>query len=253
MTLLQNRFDVQKMAELIDQAYINTRREPHDKPKKSFAPSSVGYGSGCCPRRWWYDFNGGTLREDEVTSSSVANMAYGTEAHERIQNLFEQAGILVEKEKKVIVDEDSDLPPVFGFADLIINWQGEEVVGEIKTTTQESFVSKSAKRQATGYHLVQVLLYMKILGLKKGFIIYENKNNQELLIIPVSWNINNKALIENVISWMDSVYDNFKNGELPIRPFKSRKSIACKSCYFVNHCWEDEDGSVDLPRLEIPK
>jgi CRISPR/Cas system-associated exonuclease Cas4 (RecB family) len=242
------------MADLINTAILGGRREPTSRAKKSFSPSNVGYGSGTCPRRWYYDFTGGIMRVEDGDSTGVANMAYGTEAHTRLQKVFEDAGILVEAERKVVSDD----PPIFGYADLIINWQGEQAVGEIKTTSQESFVSKKAKNQPAGYHLLQVLLYMKVLELNKGFIIYENKNTQSLLILPVTWNVANTKLVDDTFEWMRNTYANWSDeaedgSNLPKRPFKSDKSIACKSCAFKKHCWEDEEGVVDLPVLEIPK
>lgn len=251
-TLAGRRFDVQKLADLLDNAYMADNREPNDRAKKSFAPSGVGYGAGRCPRRWFYDFSGGIMREDTNDPMGIANMAYGTEAHERIQGLFEKSGILVEAERKVITDEMPDLPPIFGFADLVIKWQGEEAVGEIKTTSQESYVSKKAKSAGAGYHLLQVLIYMKVLGLNKGFLLYENKNTQNLLIVPVTWNVANTKLVNDTFDWMNKVYANWQEGKLPKRPARSENSVLCKSCPFKTHCWKDEDGTVKLPTLEVP-
>lgn len=247
MTLAQKRFDVEKMAKLLDEAYLATRREPSDRAKKSFAPSGIGYGSGKCARQWFYAFNGGIIREEDNDSTGIANMAYGTEAHERIQKLFERAGILLKAEKEIISED----PPIFGYADLIIKWQGEEVVGEIKTTMQESFVSKKHKMKPAGYHLLQVLLYMWVLDLNKGFLLYENKNMQNMLVIPVTWNAENKKLVEDTIEWLRTVRSNWEAGTLPKRPF-TQKSPACKSCPFKTHCWEDEVGEVVIPPLEVP-
>lgn len=251
-TLAQKRFDVARMADLLEKAYLSDRREPHDRAKVSFAPSGIGYGSGTCARQWYYAFNGGIVREDDTDAAGVANMAYGSEAHERLQGLFKKAGILIEAEREVSTRGVEGQPPIFGYADLVINWQGEECVGEIKTTMQESYVSKKAKNQPAGYHLLQVLLYMRVLGLNKGFIVYENKNLQTLLILPVVWNVANKKLADDTWQWMTDVYENFKSGDLPKRPFYSAKSKPCKSCPFAKHCWNDEDGVVDLPALEVP-
>lgn len=253
-TLATKRFNAQKLADLLNDAYLKGRREPSDRAKKSFAPSGIGYGSGTCPRQWFYAFTGGVIREDNPDAMGIANMAYGTEAHARIQKVFKDAGILVEEERKVVTDDQPDMPPIFGFADLIINWQGEEAVGEIKTTNQESYVSKKAKSAGAGYHLLQVLIYMRVLGLNKGFLLYENKNTQQLLLIPVTWNVANTKLADDAFEWMQKVYDNWQAGTKPTRPFKSERSVVCKTCPFKTHCWEDaEDGVVTLPVLEVPK
>lgn len=262
-TLAGKRFNVQKLADLLNEAYLQGGRAPSDRAKKSFAPSGIGYGSGRCPRRWHYDFTGGVVREENNDSVGIANMAYGTEAHERIQGLFEKSGILVEAEREVnTIGNDDGLPPIRGYVDLVINWQGEEAVGEIKTTSQESYVQKKSKSAGVGYHLLQVLIYMKVLGKNKGFLLYENKNTQNLLIVPVTWNVANTKLVDDAFNWMNDVYENWLADEsklepagvstLPKRPARSENSILCKSCPFKTHCWKDEEGSVKLPTLEVP-
>lgn len=247
-TIAQKRFEVDRLAEIIEKAYLAQGREPSDRAKKSFAPSGLGYGAGTCPRQWFYAFTGGRIREDDTDAIGIANMALGTDRHEWLQKTFEDTGILVETERKIIGED----PPVFGYADLILNWQGEECVGEIKTTTQESFVSKKAKNKGSGYHLLQVLIYMKVENLSKGFLLYENKSSQELLIIPVTWNEANKELIDVAWEWMRKVYANWQAGTLPERPFKSARSVVCKQCPFKTACWEDEDGTVKIEQLDVP-
>lgn len=254
-SLAQRRFDAGRMGELLDTAYLKQGREPSDRQKKSFAPSGIGYGSGTCPRQWFYAFTGGVIREDSVDSVGIANMSYGTDAHTRLQKVYEDSGILVEAERKVDTIGNTDgLPPILGYVDLVVNWQGEEAVGEIKTTSQESYISKRSKGQGAGYHLLQVLIYMRVLGLNKGFLLYENKNTQELLILPVTWNVINTKLIDDAFAWMNNTRAAWEAGTKPTRPFKSDKSPACKSCAFTQHCWNDtEDGVVSLPVLEVPK
>lgn len=252
LTLAQRRFDVKGMGQVLEQAYLDSRREPSDRAKVSFAPSGVGYKAGTCPRQWFYAFTGGVVREDDTDAMGVANMAYGTEAHERIQGLFEKSGILVEKERELRLPATDTQPPIGGYVDLIVDWQGEEVVGEIKTTMQESFVSKQAKGRGAGYHIIQLLIYMKALGKEKGFLLYENKNLQQMLIVPVTMNVENKKLADDTWDWMIKTYKNWQNGTLPKRPFRTN-SVVCKACPFKKHCWEGEEGVVSLPVLEVPK
>lgn len=246
-SLGQKRFNAQGLADLLEKTYLDQRREPGDYARRGFTPSSLGYKAGRCPRRWFYDFSGGVVREEDMDVISVANMAYGTQAHERLQELFEQSGILVEAERKIAIE----YPPINGFVDLIVNWEGDEAVGEIKTTMQESFVSKQAKNKPAGYHLLQLLIYMKALGITKGFLLYENKNMQNLLIIPVNWNAVNEQIANETWEWMETVYDAFKEGQLPKRPFKKSGTV-CANCPFQKHCWDDETGVVDLPLLSVP-
>ena len=144
--------------------------------KKSFAPSGVGYGSGTCPRYWYFAFHGAEFVYNN-TARQRANMDSGTAAGSRIAKLFEEAGILNSAEFK-IVNED---PPIFGYGDLAVTWQGEQMVGEVKTTNDVSFQIRAASMQPPGYQLIQLLIYMYVLQKDKGFFCIENKNTHELL------------------------------------------------------------------------
>jgi len=241
-------FDVATMNKLLDDAYLQQRRADSDKAKKSFAPSGLGWGSGNCPRFWYYSFKGGITRVDDNDAKSIANMAYGTQAHDRIKDLFKRAEVLIDDEIKV----NSSDPPIFGFVDLLIRWQNESVPGEIKTAKQESFNIRKANKRPPGYHLIQLLIYMRLMNKQKGFFLYENKNTQELLVIPVTWTDANTKLVDDVFDWMRQTYKAFEEDKAPKRPF-TIKSKTCKECPFYKNCWEDPEGKVEIPPLELPK
>jgi CRISPR/Cas system-associated exonuclease Cas4 (RecB family) len=190
-------------------------------------------------------------------------MDSGTAAGERIAKLFDDAGLLNAAEVKVI-NED---PPIFGFMDLAVTWQGEEMIGEVKTTTQESWTTRQSTMKAPGYQLIQLLIYMKVFKKDKGFFVIENKNTNELLIIPVKMTAKNNELIERVFEWMRTVKANSDADTLPMRPF-TKSSWNCQGCPVRATCWPELEngknynkgsvndpapGVVDLPPLEVPK
>ena len=245
-------FGVKEFGELLES--VMGRENKHTQ-KKSFAPSSLGY-SGSCPRYWYYAFNGAEF-EYENDGPSIANMDAGTAAGQRLANLLEKAGILVEAETPV---EHSD-PPIFGYMDALVNWKGERVPIEIKTTKTETFQTRVQKGAVPGYQLVQLLIYMYVLGYERGFFLTENKNTHELFILPIRMTDENRKLVEDVFEWMRKVKDNANNGDLPTRPF-TKSSFQCKGCAVKNTCWPEgryskskdkSPGVVDLPPLVIPK
>ena len=255
---ISKAFNTKDFGDLIEKAYLDMRREDKFTTKKSFAPSSVGYGKGNCPRFWYYAFNGADFQEDN-DALQQANMMYGTEAGKRIATLLEKAGVLIEAEVPI---EHSD-PPIGGFMDALIMWQGEEMVCEVKTTKQDQFNHRAAKMKVPGYQLIQLLTYMKVFNKQKGFFLTENKNTGELLVIPIKMTEANQALIDRVFEWMRVVYANATEGELPKRPF-TQSSFECKSCPVKKTCWEGykrgsvngtdpNPGTVDLPPLEVPR
>ena len=241
----QVEFDAAGLGKLIEAAYLTRNREPHDRSRKTFPPSGIGYGSGTCARRWFYEFNTPAVREDDTNAFQQSNMMWGTERHERLQELFEKTDILIETEREILSDD----PPIRGFVDLIVEWGGI-TVGEIKTIKQEAFTLLRASGKPRGYQLIQLLIYMNILEIDRGFFLYENKNTGELLILPVFMDEENRSIIDNAFDWMR---ESFKNEELPTRPFDSKSSMACKTCPFKKFCWQDADGTRDMPLLEVPE
>lgn len=238
-------FDVPAMAQLLEDAYLSNQREQKAYKRKTFPPSGVGYGSGVCPRRWYYAFEGDAIPVDDVNVLGQANMDYGSEAGDRIAKLFEKADILVEAERLAV----SSSPPIKGFIDIVATWNDKKTIGEVKTTKQEAFTLLKASGKPRGYQLIQLLIYMKIEEAEQGFMLYENKNTGEMLIMPVYMTGENKRIIDQAFEWFQQVWD---NKELPVRPF-DKTSFECRYCPFKQHCWKDKtDATVELPVLEVP-
>lgn len=241
-------FDHNEFAKMLEDAYVATARDGKDTRKTSFSPSTVGFGHGTCPRYWFIAFSGADFDETK-DAAAIANMMNGTYSHDRIQKMMESTGTVVELEREMKFQD----PPIRGFADAIIKWDDKEVVGEIKTAKEEVFAVKQASNKPSGSHLVQILIYMKINNSDEGFIMYENKNTQEICIIPVSMNEKNTEFIDGVFEWMRQVYANYQAGTLPSRGY-SKTSYQCKYCPVKKTCWKKmEDGDDVLDTLVVPK
>jgi len=246
----EGKFNVAEFAKTLDDAYMATKRPDGDMTKKSFSPSSFGYGNGNCPRYWYMAFNGAYFI-DSNDSQASANMAQGTQAHDRIQAIIKKMGkpvnsVAIETEIK------NEYPPIRGFIDLILDWDSTQVIGEIKTAKQEVWDTRQSDMAPTSNHLLQLLTYMKLRNAEEGFFLYENKNTQELLVIPVQMTAKNKKIIDELFVWLCEVYDNFKDGGLPMRPFE-KSSSTCKGCPIKKACWAAEPGLVQIEAYEAPK
>lgn len=255
---ISKAFGVEEFDQAIAKAVKENSRQSKWTKKKSFAPSGIGYGSGTCPRYWYYAFNGAHFNYD-TPAAAIQNMDAGTDAGKRIAKMLDKAGLLVADEVEVEIQD----PPIFGYIDAVVNWQGEEIIGEVKTTKQETWNYRATQMKAPGYQLIQLLIYMYVKEKQKGFFLIENKNTHEILILPIKMTDEYKKLIEDTFDWMRKVKDNADNGELPTRPF-TKSSIPCKGCPVRETCWEGwtrgkvngtdpSPGTVTLPVLEIPK
>ena len=239
-------FQPEEFARMLDDAYLATKRDDAVTTKKSFSPSSLGYGHGNCPRYWYLAFSG-VMFVNENDSIAIANMAQGTQAHERIQGLIRTMPNFVAEEEEII----NEYPPIRGFIDLIMDYNGP-VIGEIKTAKQEVWDTRRSEMKSSGNHMLQLLTYMKLKNAKEGFFLYENKNTQEVLIIPVQMNERNKKIIDDTFIWLCEVWDNFKDGDLPMRMF-TKSTPTCKYCPIKKECWSMEAGTVQIEAFKVPK
>jgi CRISPR/Cas system-associated exonuclease Cas4 (RecB family) len=235
--------NTKELIEKIQHGYV-AKRGPKHTQKKSFAPSTIAFGHGECPRYWYLAFEGGTF-EDNADAYGGANMTSGTMAHDRIQKAMEDAEILIDSEFKITYED----PPIFGFGDVLLDWGGEELLGEIKTMPAEGFEYRKAHGKPKIGHLIQLLIYMKIMKKARAVLIYENKNNHELLVIPVEVNDHYRKWVDYAFDWMRTVRRSWENKELPKKNYRSNSRI-CKTCPLKNVCAEAGEGSVKIKSLE---
>jgi len=237
------RQEMNELIEKIQSGYISKRGAKHQQ-KKTFAPSTIAYGHGECARYWYLAFEGGEF-EDYADPFAGANMTNGTKSHERIQQAMKDAGMLVDSEFKITYED----PPIFGYGDVILNWKGEELLGEIKTAMSEGFEYRKKTRKAKAGHLIQILIYMKILKKARGILIYENKNNHELLAIPVEVNDYYIKWVDQAFEWMRTVRKAWESKTLPIKNYRSNSKI-CKTCPLAKVCASAGEGDIKIKSLE---
>lgn len=235
--------NTQDLIEKIQHGYI-ANRGPKYQQKKTFAPSTIAFSHGECPRYWYLAFEGGIF-EDNADAYGGANMTSGTKSHERIQQAMQDAGILRDSEFKVVSND----PPIFGYGDVILDWAGEDLLGEIKTMPSEGFEYRKAHGKPKTGHLIQLLIYMKILKKKRAVLIYENKNNHDLLVLPVEINDHYKKWVDNAFEWMRTVRKAWESKTIPTKNYRSNSKI-CKTCPLSKVCADAEVGTIKIPSLE---
>lgn len=243
MTGGRSFLNTQELIDKINYGYI-AKRGTKFTQKKTFAPSTIAFSHGECPRYWYLAFEGADF-VDNADAYGGANMTAGTKSHERIQQAMEDAGILKDSEFKVTWND----PPIFGFGDVILDWGGEDLLGEIKTMPMEGFEYRKASGKPKLGHLVQLLIYMRILNKTKAVLIYENKNNHDLLIIPIEANDYHIKWVNQTFEWMKTVRKAWEDKQLPEKNYRSNSKI-CKTCPLRATCDEAGKGDVKILSLE---
>jgi CRISPR/Cas system-associated exonuclease Cas4 (RecB family) len=235
---------------LIDAIYEGYRKNnvPKFQTKKSFAPSSLVWNHGVCPRYWYLAFEGNTFFEYQ-TGKSITNMDSGTDRHARIQQALEDADILISKEVATTHDD----PPIYGYVDSFIKWKDTDYIVEIKTCNNDAFERHVKSEAASSYHVLQLLIYMKIYKKNKGIILYENKNTHDMLAVPVNINQSHVDFTEYLFEWMKEVYDAWKNKTIPKVPFRSNSIKICMSCPLRDACVAAPEGEIKIARRKDEK
>jgi CRISPR/Cas system-associated exonuclease Cas4 (RecB family) len=244
--------DTQLLIEKINAGYIAKRSSKH-QTKKTFAPSSLVWNHGECARYWYLAFEGNVF-ENSDTPYGVANMTSGTDSHARIQKAILDADLAVvyydennnpTTEFKVTLDD----PPIFGYADGMLKWNEEEIVLEIKTMPSDSFEYSKTKGKPRGSHVMQLLIYMKILKKAKGVLIYENKNTHDLCVFPIEVNEVYRQWIDSTFAWLKEVRKAWVDKTIPQKNYRSNSKV-CKACPLVSACGDADKGLIKIKTLE---
>lgn len=251
--------DKQALIDKINSGYI-AKREPKHQIKKTFAPSTLTWSHGECARYWYLAFSGNVFESND-TPYSVANMTAGTKSHDRIQQALLDAGIAQrfpdtkwfketgkhrDTTEFEVINAD---PPIYGYGDAMLNWENEEIVGEIKTMGNEAFEYHKVHGKPKASNVMQLLIYMKVLKKSKGVLIYENKNNHDLLVFPIEVNDFYIKWIDTTFDWMRRVRKSWKDNQIPQKNYRSNSKI-CKGCPLKAACALAEPGTVKIESLE---
>ena len=86
-------------------------------------------------------------------------------------------------------------------------------------------------------HTIQVSIYLWMLGLEHGYLLYENKDTQKIKVFEVTRNDN---LIEKILKRATNLMRIIGLKKLPKRPFE-RSSNQCKNCQLKKTCWAKQE------------
>ena len=239
-------FDIDALRKGIEDGYEKSRRVDPIR-KKTFAPSNINPKyQGNCGSYWYQVMSEDVPQNDRTSARSFAIMQNGTKFHDRLGEAFDASDLDVELEREFTLDD----PGIHGFIDVLWTVDGEIIVGELKSCRSEAFVVKKARMNPNEEHLIQLLIYLKAMGAKKGFLLYENKNEQQSIVIPVEMTPENEKYIEYVFEWLRGITKRIEAKEPITRPW-SKPTAICKACPIMMACWSDEtyDPKSNYPTL----
>ena len=184
--------------------------------------------------------------------------AQGNAMHEKWYSLFRKAGVDVAIERTLFLPE-FDLSFTI---DALLDWnkpfenrEPDEWICDVKS--QSTFAFKKTKRHPSGE--AQVNFYMWALTryerersgrkYKKGFVLVDSKDDQEIRPIPVHYD---KSKVEPVIDCLKEIQimkNRFvKFHEAPKRICKNCNTKRASTCGMRDACWNIGMGRIKLPK-----
>ncbi len=118
---------------------------------------------------------------------------------------------------------------------------GKKVVGDMKTIGSNSWNTQLKRKGAHKKYIIQLTIYVHILDCDYGIIMYENKDNSEMLWYQVKKNYKWWEVIQDQARQMIRMSSKRK---LPPPKYDSKTNYACKYCEFKDLChkskvWDD--------------
>ena len=177
----------------------------------------------------------------EFNTSTLRIFAQGTATHIKWQKMFEDAGWLKCAERTHFLPQyDLCFTP-----DIETNWKGEPLI-EIKTENTYSF-QKSGNHHSKGE--TQLNFYLCLLNIEKGYVLVEDKNTQDIKIIPVK---KDRKAAEKFFDRLDEIQlakkRFIKEHKMPKRKCRDENTKRCMDCAMRSACWNIGQGRVKLSK-----
>ncbi|UOE58201.1 CRISPR-associated protein Cas4 [Cytobacillus oceanisediminis] len=241
----------------------NQQRRIEEGRLGKFYPSSVGR----CQRAVAYQMQGYPTKP--INGQSLLIMENGTSFHNRMEDIFERMGILIAPElslkhkelrisgrsdaiiwnflldkgeppgeeislfrkEQVEIQEGDELKKVEEDIEVYRGPNNHILIVEFKSIKSKNF-HKLPKTKPEKKHEMQLQLYFKLTGIRRGLVYYENKDTQETKYYFVEYD---EAMVEETIAYIKDIIRYVDGHDLPERE-GNPLDIMCRYCDFRNIC-----------------
>jgi CRISPR/Cas system-associated exonuclease Cas4 (RecB family) len=204
------------LKELIDKFYLENQR---NKEQTRFYITDAGK----CPRAVFFKFKNAPK---EPTNPRIMRIfEHGENIHRSIFNVLYRL--------KIGVTTEIPIPPqeiVSGRADAILCMDNENYVLDIKSINSMIFRNLGSPKEENIY---QIQLYMHFFGIKKGILLYVDKDQQELKEFFIDYD---EKLCSGLMDKFYALKGQIESDVLPERLNDYPKNWQCNYCVFREIC-----------------
>ena len=162
-----------------------------------FYPSALG---NTCDRYLYLAYNG-FIQERPLDAKLQRIFDNGAYLEDRMADYFANLDILISRELRVKLD----YPVISGRVDFVLTHDKyKEIALELKSINTRGF--NALKQAPKPEHEIQLQIYLNLLPLDHGVVLYENKNDQQLKAFelqrdPIKW----KEIIDRCLRIMEMI------------------------------------------------
>lgn len=214
--------------------YYNNRERTDFKRDQKFHVSE----SNKCARAVYFEFKG--YPREEISKGSFRKFVIGNLIHRNVMREL----LSLSTDDIHVVSSEITIPKndlITGRADIIVSIDNELHVVDIKSINDYAFkLLKDKAREPDEGYIKQLNLYMHFFGIKKGFLLFDNKNTQELLEVPLDYN---EALALQCIERFKKIKEMIEKEIMPgIPEFSEDDKWKCDYCPYKGACEKVEEG-----------
>lgn len=251
----------QRIDELLverDKQRKEDRVRTHGTGRNSFYVSDAGK----CPRKIAYEYY--ELPKSQLDGRVLRILENGNFLQDRYSAYFKELGVWVAEEVPVSTEAMDDVPILIrGRADILINaaklfdetgtYDKTEppledlAIVEMKSINTWGFKSVVKDNLPKTDHYYQLMLYLWLTGIPRGWVLYEDKNDQSMVAIPVAYDerviYGSEGRSKGLLQELEEVAQTLEAGEVPTRCAEAKPDkFPCKwksgQCDFYDHCYD---------------
>jgi len=204
------------LKELIDKFYLDNQE---NKKQTHFYISDAGK----CPRSIFFKFK--NAPQEKADPRILRIYEHGEQLHRHLYNVLYRL--------KIGLVTEVPIPPqeiVSGRADAILCLEGENYVMDIKSMNSMIFKSMTAPKIENVY---QIQLYMHFFGIKKGLLLYIDKDRQDIKEFVVDYDPN---LTATLLKNFNELKIQLENNQVPLALSDYPSNWQCGYCQFKEVC-----------------
>jgi len=204
------------LKELIDQFYLDNQK---NKDQTRFYITDAGK----CPRAVFFKFK--NVPREAMAPRILRIFEHGENIHRSIFNILYRLRIGCVTEVPIPSQEI-----ISGRADAILCIGNENYVLDIKSINSMIFKRMTEPKEENVY---QVQLYMHYFNIKKGILLYVDKDQQDLKEFFLDYD---EVLCNSLLDKFKNLKGQVEKGEMPVRLTDYPKNWQCSYCQFKDVC-----------------